>query len=112
MAAHNSSLRDSVFNTIILLMLITSAFNVYKFTNIKPETVTIDTTSKVKSFWEQIVRENPTYRDGYLVLSQIKGKEGSYNESAILYSRASVIDPFVDDKDLQGVVLGVKTEKR
>lgn len=46
-----------------------------------------------KVYWEQIIKDNPTYRDGYLELALINDQLGNKKESEVNFNKAKSIDP-------------------
>src|SRR3972149_10625863 len=79
----------------IALLTLTS-FNLNKFlNNQKVLGATIDTSGieNEKVYWEKLVTQNPTYRDGYLQLAIIDNVLGNKEESLMYFQKAKSIDP-------------------
>lgn len=79
----------------IALLFLTSA-NITKFLDSKKVlSATIDTTEiqNEKIYWQKLVSQNPTYKDGYLQLALIDNTLGNKEESLMYYQKAKSIDP-------------------
>ncbi|HEX6976894.1 MAG TPA: hypothetical protein VF185_00855 [Patescibacteria group bacterium] len=82
----------------IIVLLSLSIININKFLTkqrVLGAEVTTDTASieSEKVFWEKVVKENPTYRDGYLELAIIQSTLGNKVESLKNFEKAKTIDP-------------------
>lgn len=80
---------------VIAVLLLTGA-NIQNLTSPKKVLGTnIDTSplQKQKSYWEEIVKKNPTYRDGYLELALINHTLGDKESSIKQFEKAKTIDP-------------------
>lgn len=70
--------------------------NIYEFISRPPKVIVIQTSKDDEAFWENIQKEYPTYKDAYLVLSNIKKQEGDVLSAEDFKKEAFKIDPYLD----------------
>lgn len=79
----------------VLLTLVTlSIFNTFIYLNREAEVYIVEDTNEQLVFWEETLRQNPTYRDAYLVLAELKRKLGDEANSQRLTAEAQRVDPY------------------
>jgi tetratricopeptide (TPR) repeat protein len=84
---------------IAIVFLLLAGGNINKYltdqTTPKVKGAQIDATEMLneKAYWEKIVKDNPTYRDGYLQLALINDQLGNKEESVNNFNKAKLIDP-------------------
>ena len=93
-----------------MALLSVAAINLFVFVSRKPDVVSIATTTDEHAFWQKIIEENPTYRDGYLVLYELEKQNGDNREQERLLGKAVNIDPFIDGTNWSGLVLSASTQ--
>jgi hypothetical protein len=95
---------DNLFLTFIFVSLLVSAFNIIFFINTRMASRVLGAQTEnveeepnpliaEKAFWSDIVEKNPTYRDGYIELSDIEMKLGNRKRSEELLRLARGVDP-------------------
>lgn len=89
-----ASFGNSFFYISLLSLFILGLANIYGHMIKEPRVIVLDTTEADIAFWENIQRNNPTYRDAYIVLSQIKSKEGDVLGAKTMIEEALEVDPF------------------
>lgn len=83
----------------VIIILFAVSFNIQTyFTNQKvlgarTEVKTDNGLLDQKIFWEKIVSQNPTYRDGFLTLAQIENELGNSDSAQKALEKARQIDP-------------------
>lgn len=80
---------------VILLLFLTGA-NIHNFLATKKvlsASVDMSDIENEKNYWQQIVSQNPTYRDGYLQLAIVYDTLGNKEESLKNFEKAKLIDP-------------------
>ena len=64
-----------------------------------------DTVFHEYSFWQQVVKSRPDYRDGYIMLSLITTQLGDKSKNSIYVQEAKKIDPnFEQTKQLEAML--------
>lgn len=79
-----------------IVLLLLTGFNINKFLESKKvlgTAVDVSGIQNEKTYWLQMVSQNPTYRDGYLELAVIDNTLGNKEESLIYFQKAKSIDP-------------------
>jgi len=92
MPAYNT--KAIFFLPVLLTLIFLSVLNIFIYLNREAKVYVVDTTGSELAFWEQILKENPTYRDAYLVLAQLKKQNGDETYSQRLVTEAQKIDPY------------------
>lgn len=80
----------------IIIFLTVAGFNINKFLNnqkVLGTSVDITPLQNEKSYWQQIISNNPTYVDGYLQIAKVDIELGNKNEAMSFLERASNLDP-------------------
>ncbi len=81
----------------LIILLALAGFNLnFYLTNdrVSKESAPFD---KEKAFWEKIVKENPTYRDGWIQLAKIANKLGDKDYATGALNTAGAIDPYSNE---------------
>ncbi len=79
-----------------IALLLLTGFNINKFLESKKvlgTTIDVSDIQNEKTYWLQMVSQNPTYRDGYLQLAVIDNTLGNKEESLMYFKKAKSIDP-------------------
>ncbi len=82
----------------VIILLSLSIVNINKFLSkqkVLGAQVTTDTSNleSEKTFWQKVIKENPTYRDGYLELALLDNTLGNKTDSLKNFEKAKSIDP-------------------
>lgn len=85
-----------LFFSILAGMLILAIVNIYEYVNRPPKILVIRTDKDNEAFWQNIKQSYPTYKDAYLVLSNIKSEEGDVLSAKDYKDEASKIDPYLE----------------
>lgn len=112
MTAHHKNTSKNVFIALIfvsLLLMLVSIFNLNNFIKRKPEVIVKDTLENQISYWQEFIDENPTYRDGYLILSKLYIEKGNFKMAQNLVKRAYIVDPISSEVKKAGKVLGISS---
>lgn len=106
-------LPNSTKAILLIVFVLTTAslsiLNIYNFLSKQPEVIITDTLDEKISYWQGFVNENPTYRDGYLVLSKLYFKKNNLPIAQNLARRAYYLDPLSSEVINTGRVLGIKS---
>lgn len=94
--ASSKAIQRVLFSTFILAMVSLTFLNIYEFISRPPKIIVIQTSKDDEAFWENIQKEYPTYKDAYLVLSNIKKQEGDVLSAEDFKKEAFKIDPYLD----------------
>lgn len=81
-----------IFNYVILVVLAVGAGFVINEVTSYPKVLGMKTFDN-RVYWEKLVNDNPTYRDGYIKLSIINWQLGNKLEARVLVNKALEIDP-------------------
>lgn len=80
----------------IIFLLTLTSININKFLNTKKvlgASVNVTPLQNEKSYWQNLVDENPTYVDGYLQLAKVDVELGNVNEATTFINKALSLDP-------------------
>jgi len=79
----------------IFLVLLISAFNLFAIYEIKQKRTQIDHAFKHEeiNFWSEVIKQNGSYRDAYLRLSQYYQANGNKDVAYIYLKKAHLLDP-------------------
>lgn len=89
---------SSTFNIFLsilaLLILILTALNLYTFNHKKTEVLGVkeDPVSEL-NYWQKIVNQNPSYRDGWIQLAKVESEMGNDSKANNYLQIAKSIDP-------------------
>ncbi len=78
------------------MLLILTGFNINKYIDSQKVLGTSVDTSPLqeeKSYWQNLITDNPTYTDGYLELAKINFELGNKVEALNSLNKAIVLDP-------------------
>lgn len=95
-----------MLHALLLIALLVSFVNLGASKMKVPVTVSTSTITQDISYWKDIVAERPTYRDGYLVLSQLERLQGNMAASR----RYASIANSISDSTINTKILGVSTK--
>lgn len=105
-------INKNVFNFLLILFLtlstVVSGFNIYKFINRSPRVVVVNVLKNDITYWQDIVKNNPTYRDGYIILSKLYLEDNQLKTAQNLIRKAYTLDPLNESVKETGFVLGIK----
>lgn len=111
---HKIIVHRIIFAFTILIIGAFSVSNIYAYKSRPRQIIVASTLATDLSFWQEMVAQNPTYRDAYIVIAQMKSRAGNEKEADALLQVAQEIDPFVNLNKTR-YVLGQQTatsEKR
>ncbi len=80
----------------VIVLLILTSININKSLESKKVLgAAIDVTplQNEKSYWENLVSQNPSYRDAYLQLAKVEVELGNKNEAITYITKALTLDP-------------------
>ena len=80
----------------IIALLILTSVNINKFINsqkVLGAAVDVTPLQNEKSYWQNLVNQNPTYIDAYLELAKIDIELGNKNEASNFINTALSLDP-------------------
>lgn len=79
----------------IIALIVLTAINLYLHISTSAQVIYVDTTASDYSYWLSVQKSHPSFRDGYLVLSQIKMREGDVLGAMSFEGEAVKIDPYL-----------------
>lgn len=80
----------------IIILLTITGINIDKYLNQEKVLGTsVDTTplQNEKKYWENILKDTPTYIDGYLQIAKVEVELGNKNEALNMIQKALILDP-------------------
>lgn len=113
-ARSNSSLKiisELIVWACILAILGLSALNLTSYKKQRIEIVVQNTLESDFVFWQNLSNKYPSYRDAYLVMSQIMDKKGEWAKAKDYLAKAQQVDPYIERENMGSkFILGAKTE--
>ncbi len=82
-----------LFWIFILFLMILSSINFLVYFNRPKKLVVDENQTLIFDYWQNILREHPTYRDGYLELAYLEIQGGDGREAQIALEEARKLDP-------------------
>ena len=80
----------------IIALLILTSVNINKFfesQKVLGVSVDVSPLRNEKTYWENIVSQNPSYTDGYLELAKVSVELGDKNEAITYITKALILNP-------------------
>ena len=82
----------STLGIFTILTLTSANFSLLKVQEVKVLGVESSPDSE-RTYWQKIVNQNPTYRDGFIELARVEAEMGNFEASNVYLGKAKEIDP-------------------
>jgi len=87
---------QTAFLSFTILVFFATFSSLLNFQNKIPKQVVRDNLDAQREKWQSIIKEQPTFRDAYIILSTIEKEQGNLDASRTLMLEAKRVDPFYE----------------
>jgi len=81
------------FSAILVFILFVASFNIFIFLTKPTEINNLESTSETFEYWQGVITEYPSYKDGYLTLARLHIEKGNTQTAKLLINQARELSP-------------------